>query len=137
MLAPEHDLVRALTVDNKKDEVKDYISSVKLKSERDRQVEKNITGVFTGSYAIHPFTKEKIQIWISDYVLAGYGTGAVMAVPCGDQRDWDFANHFDIEIINIFIRNITFVIIISLLLIILQGYIYQLSLSVFDLSIAP
>ena len=102
VLAPEHDLVRALTVDNKKDEVKDYISSVKLKSERDRQVEKNITGVFTGSYAIHPFTKEKIQIWISDYVLAGYGTGAVMAVPCGDQRDWDFANHFDIEIINIF-----------------------------------
>ena len=102
VLAPEHDLVRALTVDNKKDEVKAYISSVKLKSERDRQVEKNITGVFIGSYAIHPFTKEKIQIWISDYVLAGYGTGAVMAVPCGDQRDWDFANHFDIEIINIF-----------------------------------
>ncbi len=102
VLAPEHDLVRALTVDNKKDEVKAYISSVKLKSERDRQAEKNITGVFIGSYAIHPFTKEKIQIWISDYVLAGYGTGAVMAVPCGDKRDWDFANHFDIEIINIF-----------------------------------
>ena len=102
VLAPEHDLVRALTVDNKKDEVQAYISSVKLKSERDRQAKKNITGVFIGSYAIHPFTKEKIQIWISDYVLAGYGTGAVMAVPCGDQRDWDFANHFDIEIINIF-----------------------------------
>ncbi|MDO6425283.1 class I tRNA ligase family protein, partial [Saccharophagus degradans] len=63
---------------------------------------KTISGAFTGAYAIHPFTGEKIQIWIGDYVLASYGTGAVMAVPCGDQRDYDFAKHFGIEIKNIF-----------------------------------
>ena len=61
-----------------------------------------MTGVFTGSYAIHPFTEDKVQVWVGDYVLASYGTGAVMAVPCGDQRDWDFATHFGLEIINIF-----------------------------------
>src|SRR5690554_7031695 len=63
---------------------------------------KTISGQFTGAYAIHPLSGEKIQIWIGDYVLASYGTGAVMAVPCGDQRDWDFANHFNIPIKNIF-----------------------------------
>ena len=63
---------------------------------------KTISGVFTGAYAMHPFTGEKVQIWIGDYVLAGYGTGAVMAVPCGDERDYAFAKHFGIEIINIF-----------------------------------
>ena len=63
---------------------------------------KSVTGAFTGAYAIHPFTNEKIPIWIGDYVLASYGTGAVMAVPCGDQRDWNFANKFGIEIKNIF-----------------------------------
>jgi leucyl-tRNA synthetase len=63
---------------------------------------KSISGVFTGAYAEHPFTKESIPIWIGDYVLAGYGTGAVMAVPCGDQRDYDFAKHFNISIPNIF-----------------------------------
>ena len=63
---------------------------------------KTISGVFTGAYAEHPFTKEPIPVWIGDYVLAGYGTGAVMAVPCGDQRDYDFAKHFNIDIPNIF-----------------------------------
>ena len=74
-----------------------------LKSERDRQSDvKSVTGAFTGAYAIHPFTNEKIPIWIGDYVLASYGTGAVMAVPCGDQRDWNFANKFGILVKNIF-----------------------------------
>ena len=74
-----------------------------MRSERDRQSDvKNISGVFTGAHAIHPFTGEKVAIWIGDYVLASYGSGAVMAVPCGDQRDWDFAQHFGIDIINIF-----------------------------------
>ena len=79
-----------------------YINTAKLKSERDRQADKSVSGVFTGAHAIHPFTGEKVQVWIGDYVLASYGTGAVMAVPCGDQRDWDFATHFGLEIINIF-----------------------------------
>ena len=74
-----------------------------MKSERDRQADvKNISGQNTGAFAIHPFTGDKVQIWIGDYVLASYGTGAVMAVPCGDQRDYDFAKHFGIDIINIF-----------------------------------
>lgn len=102
VLSPEHELVQKLTIDDKKQEVEDYISTTKLKSERDRQSEKRVSGVFTGSYAIHPFTREKIAIWIGEYVLATYGTGAVMAVPCGDQRDWEFANYFGIEIVNIF-----------------------------------
>ncbi len=103
VLAPEHDLVDELTTDEFKAGVADYKKQASLKTERDRQADvKNITGQFTGSYTIHPFTGDKVQIWIGDYVLVGYGTGAVMAVPCGDQRDWDFANHFDIEIKNIF-----------------------------------
>ena len=76
-------------------EVEACIASTAKRSERDRMADvKTITGAFTGAYAEHPFTKEPIPIWIGDYVLASYGTGAVMAVPCGDQRDWDFANHF-------------------------------------------
>ena len=102
VLAPEHDLVLGLTTTEQKSEVEDYVNTAKLKSERERQADKSVSGVFTGSYAIHPFTGEKVQIWIGEYVLATYGTGAVMAVPCGDQRDWDFATHFGIEIINIF-----------------------------------
>tara|TARA_B100000902_G_scaffold19775_1_gene23725 strand:+ start:7050 stop:9818 length:2769 start_codon:yes stop_codon:yes gene_type:complete len=102
VLAPEHELVNSIVLNNQKAQVEKYINQTKLKSERERQTEKKITGVFTGKYAIHPFNHQKIEIWISDYVLAGYGTGAVMAVPCGDQRDWDFANHFNINIINIF-----------------------------------
>lgn len=103
VLAPEHDLVDQITADQYKDGVAEYKKQASLKSERDRQADvKNISGQNTGAFAIHPFTGEKIQIWIGDYVLASYGTGAVMAVPCGDQRDWDFAKHFNIEIINIF-----------------------------------
>lgn len=103
VLAPEHDLVDEITTAEYAEGVANYKREASLKSERDRQADvKNITGQFTGAYAIHPFSGEKVQIWIGDYVLASYGTGAVMAVPCGDQRDWDFAKHFDIEIINIF-----------------------------------
>jgi len=103
VLAPEHELVDVITTPEQKAEIEAYKKAASLKSERDRQSDiKNITGAFTGAYAIHPFTGDKIQIWIGDYVLATYGTGAVMAVPCGDQRDWDFATHFGIEIKNIF-----------------------------------
>ena len=103
VLAPEHPLVDLITTQEYKSEIEEYKKIASLKSERDRQSDvKNISGQFTGAYALHPFTGEKIQIWIGDYVLASYGTGAVMAVPCGDQRDWDFAKHFQIEIINIF-----------------------------------
>ncbi|MFK7787816.1 MAG: class I tRNA ligase family protein, partial [Crocinitomicaceae bacterium] len=103
VLAPEHPYVNEITTDEYKDAVEAYKKEASLKSERDRQADvKNISGQFTGAYAIHPFSGEKVQIWIGDYVLASYGTGAVMAVPCGDQRDWDFAQHFGIDIINIF-----------------------------------
>ncbi len=102
VLAPEHELVNKITTDTQKEKVEEYVDTAKLRSERDRQADKSVTGVFTGAYAIHPFTGEKVQVWIGDYVLASYGTGAVMAVPCGDQRDWDFATHFGLEIINIF-----------------------------------
>jgi leucyl-tRNA synthetase len=103
VLAPEHPLVDALTTDEYREAVEAYKKAASLKNERDRQADtKNITGQKTGGYAIHPFTGEKVDIWIGDYVLASYGTGAVMAVPCGDQRDWDFATHFNIPIINIF-----------------------------------
>ena len=95
-------LVEKLTKKPFKNDVKNYLTSSGLRSERERQADKSVSGVFTGSYAIHPFTKEKVAIWIGEYVLASYGTGAVMAVPCGDQRDWNFANHFNIEILNIF-----------------------------------
>ncbi|WP_196885712.1 leucine--tRNA ligase [Aureivirga sp. CE67] len=102
-LAPEHELVSKIVTEDRKEAVEAYIEATAKRSERERQADvKTISGEFTGAYAIHPFTGEKIQIWIGDYVLASYGTGAVMAVPCGDQRDWDFANHFGIEIKNIF-----------------------------------
>ncbi len=102
VLAPEHRLVSDLTIPEQKEKVNQYIRESKAKSERARQSNKQVSGVFTGSYAIHPFTKEKIPIWIADYVLINYGTGAIMAVPCGDQRDWQFAKSFDINIVNIF-----------------------------------
>lgn len=103
VLAPEHELVDVITTPEQKAEIEAYKKAASLKSERDRQSDiKNITGAFTGAFAIHPFTGDKVQIWIGDYVLATYGTGAVMAVPCGDQRDWDFATHFGIAIKNIF-----------------------------------
>lgn len=102
-LAPELDLVQEITTPEQKDEVDAYIASTAKRSERERMADvKTITGAFTGAYAEHPFTKEPIPIWIGDYVLAGYGTGAVMAVPCGDQRDYDFAKHFGIAIPNVF-----------------------------------
>lgn len=102
-LAPEHDLVTEITTEEQRAEVTAYVEATAKRSERDRMADvKTISGVFTGAYAEHPLTKEPIPIWIGDYVLAGYGTGAVMSVPCGDQRDYDFAKHFDIPIPNIF-----------------------------------
>mgnify|MGYP001967701992 FL=1 len=102
-LAPEHDLVAKITTPEQKEAVDAYIEATAKRSERERMADvKTISGVFTGAYAEHPFTKEPIPVWIGDYVLAGYGTGAVMAVPCGDQRDYDFAKHFNIDIPNIF-----------------------------------
>ena len=102
-LAPEHELVSKITTEAQKNAVQNYIKATAKRSERERMADvKTISGVFTGAYAIHPFSGKKVQIWIGDYVLAGYGTGAVMAVPCGDQRDYDFAKHFGIDIPNIF-----------------------------------
>ncbi|WP_420323048.1 leucine--tRNA ligase [Flagellimonas sp.] len=102
-LAPEHELVAKITTPEQKAEVDAYVEATAKRSERDRMADvKTISGVFTGGYAEHPFTKEPIPVWIGDYVLASYGTGAVMAVPCGDQRDYDFAKHFNIPIPNIF-----------------------------------
>ena len=102
-LAPELELVQQITTPEQQQVVIDYIEKTKQRSERERQADvKTISGVFTGAFAIHPFTQERIPIWIGDYVLAGYGTGAVMAVPCGDQRDYNFAKHFNLPIPNIF-----------------------------------
>ena len=94
-LAPEHELVSQITTPEQKAAVEAYIEKTAKRSERERMADvKTITGVFTGAYAEHPFTKEPVPVWIGDYVLAGYGTGAVMAVPCGDERDYAFANFF-------------------------------------------
>lgn len=102
-LAPEHELVATITTPEQKAEVEAYIQATAKRSERERMADvKTISGAFTGAYAEHPFSKEPIPVWIGDYVLAGYGTGAVMSVPCGDQRDYDFAKHFNIPIPNIF-----------------------------------
>ena len=102
-LAPEHELVNQITSLAQKPAVDAYVLATAKRSERERMADvKTISGVFTGAYAEHPFTKKPVPVWIGDYVLAGYGTGAVMAVPCGDQRDYDFAKHFNIEIPNIF-----------------------------------
>ena len=99
VLAPENELVAALTIDDQKSAIEKYILRTRARTERDRLSDvKTISGAFTGSFAIHPFSGKKIPIWIADYVLAGYGTGAVMAVPSGDQRDWDFATHFGLDI---------------------------------------
>jgi len=103
VLAPEHELVDQITTNDNKTAIAEYKTKAAAKTERDRQANvKDITGQFTGAYALHPFTGEKVQIWIGEYVLASYGTGAVMAVPAGDQRDYDFAKHFNIDIPNIF-----------------------------------
>ena len=102
-IAPEYKDITDLSVSKNKSVIEEYISEVSKKSERDRLSDvKTVSGVFSGSYAIHPFNGNKVPIWISDYVIASYGTGAVMGVPAGDQRDFDFANKFQIKIPNIF-----------------------------------
>lgn len=102
VLAPEHELVDGITTNEQNDAVTAYKEYVQSRSERERMAEvKQITGCFTGAYAVNPFDGRKIPVWISEYVLAGYGTGAIMAVPCGDQRDFSFAQHFSIPITNI------------------------------------
>lgn len=99
VLAPESELVKELTTDEQREAVDDYIIKTKKKTERERIADKSVSGVFSGSYATHPFTGEPLPIWISDYVLAGYGTGAIMAVPAHDSRDYTFAKHFNLPII--------------------------------------
>lgn len=101
VVAPEHALIQEIVPVTHKHEVNDYIAYVKSRSERERIAEKKITGCFTGAYVVNPFNQKRIPIWISEYVLAGYGTGAIMAVPCGDDRDFKFAQHFNISITNI------------------------------------
>ena len=102
VLAPEHELVSQITTAEQKQAIDEYLTYVKSRSDRERMAEvKQITGCFTGAYALNPFDGKKIPIWIAEYVLAGYGTGAIMAVPCGDQRDHSFAKHFNIPITNI------------------------------------
>ena len=101
VVAPEHELIEKITTAEHKEAVEAYITYVKSRSDRERQAEKKITGCFTGAYAINPFDGREIPVWISEYVLAGYGTGAIMAVPCGDERDFKFAKHFNIPITNI------------------------------------
>jgi leucyl-tRNA synthetase len=98
-LAPEHELVSTITSAEQKTAVEEYVAASKNRSERERQADvKKISGVFTGAYALHPFTDEPIPVWVGDYVLSGYGTGAVMAVPASDSRDFAFANHFNLPI---------------------------------------
>ena len=99
VLAPESELVGQLTTDAQRKEVDEYLKYVAGRTERERQIDKKVTGVFSGSYAINPFTGERNPIWISEYVLAGYGTGAIMAVPAHDSRDYAFAKHFGLPII--------------------------------------
>jgi leucyl-tRNA synthetase len=101
VVAPEHELVEKITTADQKAAVEEYIAYVKSRSERERMAEKKISGVPTGAFAVNPFNKKQIPIWISEYVLAGYGTGAIMAVPSGDERDFKFAKHFNIHITNI------------------------------------
>ena len=102
VVAPEHELVAEITTAEQKEEIEKYLHYVKSRSDRERQADvKQVTGCFTGAYAINPFDGRQIPIWIAEYVLAGYGTGAIMAVPCGDQRDYSFAKHFNIPITNI------------------------------------
>ena len=99
VLAPESELVGTLTTADQKQAVEDYLDAVKKRTERERMIDKKVTGVFTGSYAVNPFTGEAIPVWVSDYVLAGYGTGAIMAVPAHDSRDYAFAKHFGLPIV--------------------------------------
>ncbi|KAA6321676.1 Leucine--tRNA ligase, partial [termite gut metagenome] len=98
VLAPESELTTQLTTPQQKTEVDAYLERTKKRTERDRLSDRSVSGVFSGSYAVNPLTNETIPIWISDYVLAGYGTGAIMAVPAHDSRDYAFAKHFGLEI---------------------------------------
>ncbi|MBP5514026.1 MAG: leucine--tRNA ligase [Bacteroidaceae bacterium] len=99
VLAPESELVQKVTTPEQKAEVEAYLQQVKARTERERMIDKRVTGVFSGSYAVNPLTGENVPIWVSDYVLAGYGTGAIMAVPAHDSRDYAFAKHFNLPII--------------------------------------
>ncbi|HOV36847.1 MAG TPA: leucine--tRNA ligase [Dysgonamonadaceae bacterium] len=99
VLAPESELVEQLSTDDQRETVNAYLDKTKKKTERERIADKSVSGVFSGAYAIHPFTGEKLPIWISDYVLAGYGTGAIMAVPAHDSRDYAFAKYFNLPIV--------------------------------------
>lgn len=101
VLAPEHELVSSITTDEQKEKVEEYIQYVRSRSERERMSEKAVTGRFTGAYGINPLNGREVPVYVSEYVLSGYGTGAIMAVPCGDERDFRFAKHFDINITNI------------------------------------
>jgi leucyl-tRNA synthetase len=101
VVAPEHEIVNEIKTAEQAAAVEEYVAYVKSRSDVDRMAEKKITGCFTGAYAINPFDGKEIPVWISEYVLAGYGTGAIMAVPCGDERDFKFAQHFNIPITNI------------------------------------
>ena len=102
VLAPEHELVPFVTTVAQAEDIKNYIAQTKKKSELDRMADtKTVSGAFTGSYVINPVSGERVQLWIADYVLAGYGTGAVMGVPSGDQRDWLFAKHFNLPVVQI------------------------------------
>ena len=101
VLAPEHELVRTITTDDKRDEIEAYITEAAKKSELERQENKEKTGVFTGAYAINPINGAKVPVWVADYVLTGYGTGAIMAVPAHDERDHEFAERFELPIIRV------------------------------------
>ena len=101
VVAPEHDIIASITTKEQQIAVDNYILYVKSRSDRERQAEKKISGCFTGAFAVNPCNGKQIPIWISEYVLAGYGTGAIMAVPCGDERDHKFAQYFNIPITNI------------------------------------
>ncbi|RYD57391.1 MAG: leucine--tRNA ligase [Sphingobacteriales bacterium] len=108
VMAPEHEMVDEIVTEEQQEAVDDYREYVQSRSERERMSEvKNVSGCFTGAYVIHPFTHKQVPVWISEYVLAGYGTGAIMAVPSGDDRDHAFAKHFDIPITNIFGKSYT------------------------------
>ena len=96
VLAPESELVSLLTTESQRVAVDEYLQATKRKTERERIADRRVSGVFSGSYAINPITGKEIPVWISDYVLAGYGTGAIMAVPAHDSRDFAFARHFDL-----------------------------------------
>ena len=101
MLSPEHSLLSEIIPDTHKHNVNQYIQEALCKTELHRQTDQTKTGVFTGCYGINPFTKRKIPIWVADYVLASYGTGAIMAVPAHDERDFEFAKKYELEVIRV------------------------------------